>query len=211
MNETRERDLWFLSTMILVIALLYLWHEYSVIFEDHKGYIYDPAKDKMYSISYIDRIRDRWTNIKTFSSDRHTGEIKYATELGTVEHLIDKTIKQNKLLSEKRYDEYNAMTEIIVPDDFSNDIFYDIHYFDRRDLKPEKLLYNTKLSFANKYKTVKVVDVVVFRWKLMHPSPEERKPEIEIIKDAVMIYGKAAIDPWFCEIGEFCVGKDNMR
>lgn len=173
------------------IAVLYTVSVYNSFFEKRVGYIYDPATDRLFHIELTPSINscDKWTLLTLFKNCffGDVGRVEYQGKLKAIEERYN-LMKQNpKVWLENQQKEIDALLAGTSGKEFAywNIAYYRTKQIPVSELLP-KILYSLKDSITDQLPDVVAVDAVIARETLKDPV------EIEVVRKAVLIHGRAA-------------------
>jgi hypothetical protein len=194
----------------LVISIITFLVKFNSIFDENKGFLYDPASDRIYDVTskqyYVDG--DGWSFFIPFLSFffGYREFVVRADFLGQANYLQEQVIADRELLlkDKEAFDKrQHAMFDEMISD-LKKSEFYNISYYPHSRVHPLKILPK-HLNYLKEYTEDKFfdypdiisVDAVVTKYYI---RPEFLRKEgaegvedisIELIKNALLIRSKA--------------------
>ncbi|SRR6266571_3914034 len=178
------------------VGVLYAISVYNSVFAKRPAYIYDPATDRLFELVLMQSFSscDKWVLAIPF---RHCffGEVanvdyrgKFHDKVTEIEADRNLMQKDSKAWLQKRQQEINTLLTSTPKDDFE---FWDIVYH-RADGVHASDLLPPKLSEFADMKTDALPDAFPVDIVLVRSRLKNKAAEIEIVRNAVLIRGKAA-------------------
>lgn len=129
-----------IGIVLLLVVPFYLWSIYDSFFEQHPGYIYDPASDKLYWLELQPSIYrfQHWTrHLLPFSFPRFT-QISYIERQTS---LTEDLAEQNRPFDPEAFEREMGHLEQELNASMHQEIeFMDAEYWARNDLEPKTML-----------------------------------------------------------------------
>lgn len=129
-----------IGIVLLLVVPFYLWSIYDSFFEEHPGYIYDPASDQLYWLelqSSIYRFQHWKRHLLPFSSPRFT-QISYIERQAS---LTEELAEQNRPFDPEAFERETEQLEQELHASKDREIeFIDAEYWARNDLEPKTML-----------------------------------------------------------------------
>jgi len=174
------------------IAALYAVSVYNSFFDTRVGYIYDPATDRLFQVELTRSINncDKWTPLTPFKNCffGDVARVEYQGKLKAIEERYS-LMKQNpKAWLENQQKEIDALLAGNSRTEFAswNITYHRTKHTPVSELLP-KILYSLKDSATDQIPDVVAIDAVIAR-----DSLKADPVEIEVVRKALLIRGRAA-------------------